>query len=479
MKLRLLVLALVATLFSIVPVSPASAATTLTFPDVTMINPTIDPYVVEVADPPSDGYFEYFVKQVRGTAPIGTTIEIPLTTSGRVSVIVRHCPESGQCVEIGRSAMFQVFVDLPFASGSRTLGAGPQEARIKLGLPDVVVDVDWELRADGVDDAVSAGSERLTFGSDGYATMSFTVPTDLPDGALYGLVLRGQLDHPELGHLEADGVVALYTIDSDPPGVYLRTSTGRLAPERDGYLDTVKITAGVIERGFDVSLAVVKGDRTVHTFAGRKVTWNGSVGGKPLAPGTYAVRFAATDEFGNRAVIDKPLKIVGDRLVIRTTTRTYTAAGSEVDRLVQACSRLASPSSHRWAGSLGYYSQTSCRRPQQSAVLTLHAADLPPAYDERYLGLRVSVYGGSSRGHSGSYIVLGYLGENNGESVFVKRAQFDGRLGWHRGLVGSGNLVRENRPRPYFLWQLGLSEGSHYDVKGFRLQITYRVLVRG
>lgn len=200
-----------------------------------------------------------------------------------------------------------------------------------------------------------------------------------------------------------------------------------------------------------------------------------SASGRVLAAGSYSVRLTTTDLAGNVGVTSKRLVISSKRKVTKTWKRSFSAKAAAVYQSVGKCSTLRSPASRGWSGSFGFYSQTKCKRANDSAVLTQSGVYVPKAFQNKYGKLQISMYGGAATVKRNSYIVLGYLRASDG--AFMARSQFGGTVGTHAGRSTSASpFVFEKTARPFVLWTTGLTQGSRYDVKSYTVKLTYTAL---
>jgi hypothetical protein len=211
-------------------------------------------------------------------------------------------------------------------------------------------------------------------------------------------------------------------------------------------------------------------------WANTRRDWEGKdQHGDRLPAGSYTVRLVGEDRVGNVAEVSRPVVISDKRLVARTWTRSLSATATISSTWVGSCSTLRKPSSHGWSGSFGLYSQTRCTRSAQSPVVVYSGVWLPRSAGGTYGDVSISMYGGAARGRSSAYVVLGL--RRAADDSFQNRAQFAGGLGWHRMRSTTATpYVRYDEGHPFVIWQTGLSEGSRYDVKAYRVALTYYVL---
>jgi hypothetical protein len=180
------------------------------------------------------------------------------------------------------------------------------------------------------------------------------------------------------------------------------------------------------------------------------------------------------DRSGNKGTATSPpITVEHERFSALTWKRTFKASRVVSEKLVQKCSVLANPSTHKWKGSLGFLSQTKCRDPELSVVATLNGVYIPRLHDMGwYQKLGVTMRGGSSVGAKGSYINAGLLDRK--KDLIRENKTFRGGVGAYR-LAGryAQPYVRGLDDRPYILWQSGLTAGSRWDIKSWTIALTY------
>lgn len=212
--------------------------------------------------------------------------------------------------------------------------------------------------------------------------------------------------------------------------------------------------------------------RDINPAGQNQVAWDGrNNSAAVVAAGTYTI--VAIGAGSVVSPFDTTVTVSTKKLVLKSFTKTVTAAGSLVDKFVGKCSTLRKPSKRGWKGSLGYYSNTKCsnRSFLKAGVLGVHALRLPAA--ESYADVRVNLYGGAAKANKKSRGVLLYLDktlENATGTVKVSP-----KLGNHNGLVRSAaNLVASNGR---FIWSFSTAAPkSKYDVKNFTVVAHYYVL---
>ncbi|ANH36847.1 hypothetical protein I601_0395 [Nocardioides dokdonensis FR1436] len=365
---------------------------------------------------------------------------------------------------------------------------GPVPMHVDEPGSDRTGDVEWSVRTRHGQKQVASGSTTFRPGTtQDRAVFDLDPGEPLPDGE-YELHVSAAAELERVGRV--DGTSWRYFRVDGRAEAYLVVSGDKIYPVHDGYRDVLDIRAATHDTIEDVELAVVDAEgRTAQVLAtswspdsdpGRgelRLRWSASPDGEPLPAGRYTVRLRTTDAMGHQGEWAHPVEVFGERLRRRKFRYKVTAADSVVDTWVGRCSRLRRPSSHGRAGSLGLLSQTRCTKPAESPVVVLSGAYLPRSVGRAYRKVKVTYTGGPARGADrvrGSYVVFGYVNRNDslkGRTVV--------RGGWGRHKPGGVDVEKwghkEGR-RNYILWQMGLSEGSRYDVRSFKISGKYDVL---
>ena len=201
--------------------------------------------------------------------------------------------------------------------------------------------------------------------------------------------------------------------------------------------------------------------------------------------GIYRFRAVAEDAAGNRAVdTSAPFRLSRAKVRNRWATLKLKPRDVLLDTSVGRCSRIVKKSTHGGRGTMSLQSQTRCRDPRQSHAVALFGAYLPDSYKPSCCGLnrqyerpQVSLIGGPAKnGPRSSYAVMGYVDSKNN---FKGRRVFRGPWGTHAGVVYKKPYwiqFDKKAQRYYVLWQVGLSEGSRYDLKEFRVRVKAWIL---
>ncbi|GAB4012299.1 hypothetical protein [Nocardioides ultimimeridianus] len=338
---------------------------------------------------------------------------------------------------------------------------------------------------------LETGSPATQVGGGGTATGSLTAgtpiavtldTTDVPDGD-YTVVGTLTLHDPDFGTytdvpVEGGSLRVDKTGPTIDPGSLHVTHT-YVRPESGAGDDLVTITAtGANAEDGDTWTVLGPTGQLVRSFLPGIVTpgqsWEAQFDGRdedgvPLPSGGYTVQLS--DANGN---LGPTLKVQVQRLAARTFTKTVTAKASKVDQYVGRCSRLASPSSHGWAGSLGYFANTRCRSTTgvDSTVATEHSVRLPAA--ATYRDVQISAYGGAAKGFGRSVAVMYY--EDPSRNNKVAKTILGARAGtWAGPRKAASTMVKRIGSARYVFWTAGTAARQHYDVKGFTVTVRYQI----
>jgi hypothetical protein len=491
---RTLISVVLSTPLVVLAAGPAEADFNLavTWPAATTINPSTATYTIEISDVGGPGDLMAEWQGEQQTIPHAGTHNFFFNTDGTGVITVLRCNPG--CVPAGvESPTLKVFRALQ-VTPSGTWGPLPVGGSADLAVqvvPDLggaSATVDWSLR-----DSVAPGANELTTGTststqlaNGDVPFSISLPPELLEGN-YGLMVAVQANVPGLGVVSGTLSEPVPLIINNPPTVTMETTEALFYPVADNYLDTLHYRFQVSEQATGIVRVVDETGHTVRSLGSTAVdagAWNSGVwngrnnSGVYVSAGTYRVVARGIDGAGNSVEANQAVEVSRAKFKMLTSTKTYTAKRTLNDKFVGSCSSLVSPSSHGWSGSLGYYSQSRCTRTANNAsvVIGAHAWWIPEAFNGKYGKLKISAYGGGARGTRSAYAVLGYIRASDNE--FLNRVQFPAGLGWHAGQSASAApFVRTAAGRPFVVWNLGLSEGSRYDVKSFKLQVDYQALV--
>jgi hypothetical protein len=270
-----------------------------------------------------------------------------------------------------------------------------------------------------------------------------------------------------------------------PPTVSASLSRPDLYPVTDGYKDTVTISWTTTDDGGPMYTFVriapaddysyiygIWADSTPGEHYSR--SWDGRDFNQRIVPeGVYVISVHVVDSSGQDAsAVAGTVTVTHRHLVHKTWKKTVTAAGSMVDRFVGACSTLRRPSKRGWTGSLGYYSNTRCKKTlRKSLVATKHRLTLPALPTPgRYESVSIATYGGAARQKPRSYAYLEYL-----KPTCYVHLSF--RL--TRGLtshVAPWIPVRYLTKGRNIYWIVDEAVGYRYDIKNFTIRLDYMAL---
>lgn len=493
-----LVGALVAALLAVLPIAGAQAVEgVVTFPDVQSINPRVTPYSISITDAGGAGHLialwsvnsgEHREIEVphEGIATLPFAETFTYNYSTRVTLF--RCPSPtlviDTCQEVDYSNHVSVLIraDMKMTL-SEAVGVDVVSVPFTY-FPTGVGTTTWRLLA--------ADGSELTTGRTGPGSggqLALAVPPGTPE-QLGVLELRTSLDDTAVGHLD-DLVSVPMRLDGVPPPVpTISVSALAVYPYEDHYRDEIPVsvhapgaTSAVLEavnEATGVAYWVDSGlssDEPSETFFPNDRRAMGS-----MLAGNYQLRIVSEDLGGQSSAVSHSIEVRWDRVNLRKWQATVPAAETVIKKYVGSCGKLRRPAEPGWRGSLGYYSG-NCRDPKQALVQTIHAIEIPPAMGGAYPFFKVSLIGGPNRKRPGSYVVLGYY-------TNAKRWKFEhGRVHRGRGVaVRQGRAVRRSRTEefihddgngPYVAWSAGLTAGSRYDVKSFRVELLVKELVPG
>ncbi|NYD56238.1 hypothetical protein BKA08_000476 [Nocardioides marinisabuli] len=459
---------------------------TVVLPDIKGINPTIDEYVVEVADTSYDTLRASWKGHRTTLAADGpTTVALPVDGAGRVTV--EGCVKRS-CTQVERSERLVVLRALQVSWGG-TVRVNEGEAFVDgvadQELPGRYGHVAWELRdADPAGPPVASGESSWSSRSRLTGTrvrFAVQVPAGL-DETEHELRAELSSSTPVFGDL-ADDLTGTVVVDRTVPVIgSLTLSRDTIYPPRDKYLDATVIKAAVPADTVGGSYVVEAVDGEVVASGDlekrrgtdlRVATWRGTRrDGTSLPTGEYVVRAEVEDEAGNRsAPVETTVAVVAQRLRQHKFDLRMRPADAEIHRNVGRCSRLKSPSSRRLPGSVGYFSELRCSRSAEAHVVTSNGVYLPPTADGHYKKLQLRVTGGRSQRHRNGALPYLVVHFENRKGRLVERTQLGRRYReWRLDKVGDEVVHDRKAERPYVIWVVGLSEGSRYDVDEYRLR---------
>ena len=257
-----------------------------------------------------------------------------------------------------------------------------------------------------------------------------------------------------------------------------RSSTARVLPVRDRYLDALTFTARSSESLRRLRLEVSTRAGTVVRTVRKKslnagtvgVVWNGRRADGRLVPGTYRLRLVGEDNAGNRGHSRARTVVVsGQHLVKRSGSSTVTARDTLEETFADDCSDVFRRTSGQHDGWVSYASGSLCTTGDAFAAGD-HQVRLPEAV--RYGTVRVSAFGGRAdkRYRDHATVVL-YDGLQNLSAV---RFRLGPARATYRGpRVKAGPLLIRSR---VLRWETLTTGVAWYDVRTYRVDYTYYVL---
>lgn len=485
----------------------SDAAPTLAWPEDVTIGGTQE-YAVTVTDANGGGIlravWEHDYWQDLQTLSADAPTPLALQGNGQGAVRVFRCHEVGinVCRDTGVTREITVrrsigsSVSLPQTEGGWAISPAAGTELDAVITPSVSGEYtfDWAVTRSSDGAATGVGGQETGLATDAEGRLhAFLDVTGLGNG-LY--TLEGTLTNTDDAFVAEFGTVSGATYEvgfnvdvTGPTVTGLTRSRTTVYPYRDNYQDTVGLTVRTtgyqyydtvqvkVQRNLDAdpeletvrTLATTSSDDVNH-----RATWSGRRGDGSSAPaGTYTLVGVAFDKAGNRHELAQgTITVVRKRLsALRTYKRTASATGTLEAQQVGRCSTLRKPSLRGWAGSMGLYTNTRCRRTfEDSLVLTIHAMQMPRA--ARYGDLRVAAYGGAAKAAPRSLAYLAYI---NRQDDLVASTQMSTRLTTHNGALRPGaNFVFDDR---YVVWSTYTAEGARYDIKNFTVTLKYQVLV--
>lgn len=490
LKFRLLLAALVVSLPASLLVAPAAQAregVDVTWPGLTSFNPEVRDYTFEVSYAGGEQLYAWFTSYGQNEkVPIASTGDVTMTFGDvdglRGPVLVGTCDADVPCAVLASSPDVTVVRSARLSwllPGGRRPVLSPQQPELRLRTfprdidlvaaytvergGSVVASGSLPVVRHGEEDVLSLADAVPAFEKAGFHSLYVTLSGESSD---YGQLTSGRYSQG----LDWDDSVKLvpaldHSVLHPVKDGYRDVATLRVRSEdlRELVVDVLDAEGEVVKRVYGPVGVVNGGDAT---------RFDGRVGGALVAAGDYSWQLRATDLVGNTTVASVPFEVSHEAVRTAHWSRTFRAASTVVDNSVGSCSKLKESRK----GRLGYYSQTSCSRADDSAVVTLNRAYVPRSFTDRWSRLRLATTGGGAG--RGDYLVV-YNRDTSGEDR--QRLELDARQGKHRGKV-IDKLVRDyihgadTGGRPYVLWLTGLTNGSRYDVKSFTVEVTRTVL---
>jgi hypothetical protein len=492
MKPLALVAALVLALLGLAgPATAEDPAPVVTWPEVTAFNPETTTYTITVDDPAGTGTLFADWRGVRQEIPHQGEVTLTFPTDGAARLRILRC-DVGPCSDTGvTSGWLSVYRQIDArVLHNQSYASSPGEMKEILKLtpatPADTLMLTWRIFPEADEVPSASGSVEVSPGDDtGRTVVSVPVIGGLAEGT-YRMELEASGTLADYGALSSPVLQHTFIVDTTAPVAELSTHWPAFYPSlKDDYLNYEQFdfkTDEPVRGSVEVRNAAsqVVSTLTEPGFFRTKVfRWGGRENHGLLLPeGRYTARIDLTDRAGNvETVRAQPFQLSWDEKHRATWRHTFPAASTVLDRFVGSCSTLAKPSSHGWAGSLGYYSATRCSKPKQSVVSTINGVYLPTSLDGRYSNFEISLFGGAARGQGRAYLVMGTL--RRSDNAFLQRTVMTGELTSHSGsyfLRPDPILRTDKHGRPYVYWEVGLTQGSRYDVKSFTVEIEYTAL---
>lgn len=489
--LRLIAIAVATVVACAGAITPAAAVQDLRviWPTVSAVNPDAAPYTITVSDSgPGTLYAEW--RGVWTEIPHNGTVNLPLAPDGTGRVSITRCASTCDWAGVSSPTIRVQRTISVWSSDGTATSPGNTSVWVQAEplLAHLPVTVTWRLRSSPDPEAPVVDQGESTHEPTGVVE-TWSLPVAVPAGLLdehdYGLEVVVSCDFgagPVVGrHLST------VHVDNTAPAVSLTADSGAFFPVVDGYHDnfdmtlvsddklaTASFSLGDAESGQDLGKLWVScgyadtGPRSCQWVEGKFA--DGSV----VDPGNYVIRVNATNEAGLSSAAEVAVTADGSEMKLIPHEVTISPKASLTGKTVGAKAKLASPSSHKWAGSLGYYSYSI---QGAGSVTTHHQVEVPPSYQDTYGTFTVAGYGGRSVGAKGmSWIDLvfhanGYLQD--------QKVSFGARVGWHQDYVYQygAPLVWREGGKPYLRWTARVAHAYKYDLGNITLTVRCRELV--
>jgi flagellar hook assembly protein FlgD len=254
-------------------------------------------------------------------------------------------------------------------------------------------------------------------------------------------------------------------------------------PVRDHYLDHARISSRLSEPLDSLRWQILNGSgHTVRTLSqGRDlkgrvhVTWNGrDAGHRVVASGSYRIRLVMRDVAGNAGQSKwGSVQVSGKHLEKHSFSTSMAPHKNTVGTAIGACSEVLYPARSNWPDSYTYASNYHvCFDPttKQDLAFTRHVVKVPGA--ARYGQVRVDAYGQRTVPGFPDHGFLFY--ETKTKDITSHGGTLAPGLGWHKGdRIGAEGFVNSHHQ---FHWWAGTAGGAYYDIKSFRVTLSYFLL---
>lgn len=469
--------------------SPARADfdLTVTWPAKTVINTTVSTYEIGVSD---TGPGDLEVRWSDGsTQSVPHSGNVPLTPHEGVGRFTVFRCDTGVCADTGVSSPSLAFygslsMSMAVARTPRAQQGVPLLISTSTPVPTGPIGMSWRLVADDAPGVVvNSGTRQLAANFSG--EMSVRTSGGL-DGHTYQLQATFAAN-PGDGTV-TDVVTVPVVFDGSPPITSASQDLSVIFPFKDGFRDRVTVTASSDQTASYIFSVHAESGGFTREFgrepavpAGGVVTatWNGKDAARvPVAPGRYILSVSAVDEVGNRSLTEIPVDMDAAKIATVSWSAKTRPGPSQVGAFVGRCSDLLSPSAHGWPDSLGLASGASCSstRDRADQVVVRHAMAVPESIDGEYSWLRVDALSGKAPGAKGSTARLSYIDAIGHREL---AATLQGRVSWTlgRGASAPRDCVHVGADGPFVSWQIGVRDGSRFDVRRYGVTVRYQALV--
>lgn len=489
--MRRLLLILAAVLGITVPILPVTQAHAdfdlrVIWPTDKLINPTRSTYSITVSDTgPGALQARWYGAVV--DIPHNGTLDMPFAEDGTGRVEIWRCTPT--CAWAGVSSPeLKVRRSLRVIADPLKVGATPQVDASVL-VPELFgegpLDLSWRIVAgsDGSGETLASGHPSVAYGQ--RPAFTITPPPGLVEGGDYSWVVTVTapfLDGTLTGSSEAQPVV----VDTTPPEVAATASLNHIEPVVDGYRDRVVVkvpTSETVRARLDVidpgGATLIDGVTwTVWAGSTSELIWEGrGANGKPAPPGDYTLKLFVTDSFGNVREVTFPISVGDGKHEERHwQSAALKPAKNIMARLVGECAALSIPSTSQGAGSIGYVADATCyhARTDDGLVWTQYVTAIPASVKDRYQHVELESLA-SGRSGVNARLMSGAVPSDG-------RWRSDERgIGavpqWRGQMTSAVGAVTRSGDSGFLTWRAGVEDRARVDVKRFRINLDYQVLV--
>jgi len=465
--------------------TPTTVAPTAEFPADTTIGTDNADYLVTISDTGTGVLAAQVTTKNNGRwvslAQNGTTDIRSSLLEGANTITIYRCTDEARTscastkVQQAVSVLTNLSVSIPYLGGSFRI-TNPDAPDPLSATADVNIGVsrsvtfDYQIHGSDPAQIVRTGTTTTVDGMPQRVTLDLT---GLDEGT-YTVTGTFSYVAPDFGTVSGNLLSPLWLrVDTTAPvidGVSFSSPT--VFPAIDGYQDSVTVAT----QSGDTSASSFKTE--IHDAVGNVVaTWTGSRADSytwsqtGLPAGAYVARVTAKDAYGRTTVLESaPITLSNKKLTWVSATQTVSATSSMVGKTVGRCSTVASPSLHKWAGSLGLYSGTKCRTGGAAAkVMTVHRLRLPSAF--AYGTARISMTGAAAKTKPTSTATFGLRTATGAWDPFKVAIRTNAS---HPG--PSSPISRLKTATNDIYWGVIAQSGSRYDVRSFTISYDYRAL---